>query len=367
MIEIDGSYGEGGGQILRSSLALAAAIGKEVHIFNIRAGRSEPGLKAQHLTAAKAVADLCNATYQGLEIGSTEFVFKPGPIKGGRFRFDVGTAGSVTLVLQALTPMLPFASDHVSLEIRGGTDVKWSPPVDYLCLVLIPILARIGVEMSLQVVKRGHYPKGGGIVRLDSTPSGRIRPIESLTAGNVTKVEGISHGRMLPRHVADRQAAAARQIVIEKGLPEPELHIDASGEGSQLSAGSGIALCAKTENAAILGADCLGERGVSAEKIGSTAAHRLVEEIETNCFLDRHMGDMIVPYLALANGLSNVSVSRITQHTMTNVRVAEMVSGVEFAPVGNIGQPGRLHVRGLGISSDRVVVSSRESRPIANS
>ena len=161
MLEIDGSFGEGGGQILRSCLALSAVMGKEVRIFNIRAGRSEPGLKAQHLTGAKALATICNASSQGLDIGSTEFVFRPGRIEGGSFSFDVGTAGSITLVLQALMPLLPFAPGKMSIEVRGGTDVNWSPPIDYLRLITIPVLANMGFTNSLEVTNRGHYPKGG--------------------------------------------------------------------------------------------------------------------------------------------------------------------------------------------------------------
>ena len=159
MIEIDGSVGEGGGQVLRTSLALAAVLRREVRVFNIRAGRVEPGLKAQHLTGAKALTQICSASSKGLQIGSTDFTFSPGALKAGFFRFDVGTAGSITLVLQTLMPLLPFAPGTVELEITGGTDVKWSPPVDYLRLVTLPLLDRMDMHASILLVKRGHYPK----------------------------------------------------------------------------------------------------------------------------------------------------------------------------------------------------------------
>src|SRR2546422_7725548 len=166
MIEVDGSYGEGGGQVLRTAVALAAVLSKEIHVFNIRAGRAEPGLRPQHMTGVKAAADLCSANLQGLEVGATEFVFKPGKLRAGTFRFDVGTAGSVTLVLQTLMPILAFSPGTVQLEIAGGTDVKWSPPIDYLRLVTLPLLERMSFHASILVSRRGHYPKGGGIVRL---------------------------------------------------------------------------------------------------------------------------------------------------------------------------------------------------------
>jgi RNA 3'-phosphate cyclase len=367
MIEIDGSFGEGGGQILRSSLALAAVLGKEIRIFNIRAGRSEPGLKAQHLTGATAVAALCNASYQGLEIGSSEFFFRPSSIEGGDFRFDVGTAGSVTLVLQALMPLLPFASGKVALEVRGGTDVKWSPPIDYLNLVTLPQLEKMGVKVSLQIVKRGHYPKGGGIVRVGSVPSRYLKPIVGLKGGKVDSIAGVSHTVKLPAHVAERQATAATQLIQARGLHSPEIEIQFLENGSHLGPGSGIVLAARLENSSIVGGDCLGERGRPAEEIGRAAAMILVEEIETGSFLDRHMGDMIIPYIALAEGVSDLSVSRITQHTLTNIKVAEVVTGVQFDPVGDLGKPGRLRVEGLGLKRDPFVSSPREPHQIPSS
>jgi len=366
MLEIDGSFGEGGGQILRSCLALSGVLGKEVRIFNIRAGRSEPGLKAQHLTGAKALETICNASSQGLDIGSTEFVFRPGRIEGGSFSFDVGTAGSITLVLQALMPLLPFAPGKMSIEVRGGTDVNWSPPIDYLRLITIPVLASMGFTMSLEVTNRGHYPRGGGIVRVSSTPSGPLKPIERVERGSISLIVGVSHAVKLPRHVAERQAWAAVQVIKDRGLPNPEIEIENSEDGAHLGLGTGIVLCARAEAGAILGGDCLGERGRRAEEVGQVAGQRLVDEIESRSFLDRHMGDMIVPYLALADGVSDVSVSQITQHTLTNVKVAEWVTGVPFDQVGELGKPGRLRVRGLGLKPSQVVASPKESRLTPN-
>jgi RNA 3'-phosphate cyclase len=367
LIEIDGSSGEGGGQILRSSLALAAVLKKEVRIFNIRAGRSEPGLRAQHFTGARAVSDLCNGSYQGLEIGSSEFVFRPGSIEGGNFRFDVGTAGSITLVLQALMPLLPFASRQVTLEVRGGTDVKWSPPVDYLKHVTLPLLARMGVTVSLEVVTRGHYPKGGGVVRVSSVPSGSLKHIVGLKGGRVTSIVGVSHTTKLPSHIAKRQAAAAVQVIEEKRLPSPEIEIESLEDASYSSPGSGILLAARLENSSIVGGDCLGERGMPAEEVGRVAAMRIVEEIETGCYLDRHMGDMVIPYLCLAEGVSDVSVSRITPHTLTNINVAEAIAGIQFDPVGELGKQGRLKVSGLGLRKTPVGTSPIEPRLIGGS
>jgi len=360
MIEIDGSMGEGGGQVLRTALALAAVLRHEVRVFNIRAGREDPGLKAQHLTGAKALSQICGASSQGLRIGSTEFIFNPGKVKAGSFHFDVGTAGSITLVLQTLMPLLPFAPGTVEVEITGGTDVKWSPPIDYLRLVTLPLLERMNVHASILVSRRGHYPKGGGVVRFTATPTFVLKNIIGRDGGQVSELTGVSHSVKLPAGVAERQASAATRVIEEKGFPRPKFEIDASENGSHLGPGSGIVLRASRNSGGLLGADSLGERGRPAEVVGEDAATKLLEEGRSAAFLDRHMGDMIVPYLALAAGVSDVSVSMVTLHTLTNVGVAEKVAGVQFDPLPEAGMPGRLRVSGLGLKREEVSVSPRE-------
>src|SRR2546425_1454454 len=347
MIEVDGSYGEGGGQVLRTAVALGAVLSKEIHVFNIRAGRAEPGLRPQHMTGVKAAAELCSANLQGLEVGATEFVLKPGKLKAGNFRFDVGTAGSVTLVLQTLMPILAFAPGPVQLEIAGGTDVKWSPPVDYVRLITLPILKKIGYRGELELVRRGHYPKGGGLVKFSSGGPSKLHAMNHEKPGIVSKVYGISHAVALPRHVAERQAAAARKSLEEAKLPSPSIDVEVVDDRRQLSLGSGIVLFAETQNGHILGSDALGERGRPAEEVGSSAGRILAEEVESGAMLDRHMGDMIIPYLVLARGASEVSVSRVTQHTMTNVKVAEWLTETTFNLEGQVDQPGTLQVTGI--------------------
>ena len=367
MIEIDGSSGEGGGQILRSSLALAAVLGKEVRIFNIRAGRSNPGLRPQHLTGAKAVAELCHASYRGLELDSTEFVFKPNKIRDGTLQFDVGTAGSVTLVLQGLMPLLPFAPGKINLEIQGGTDVMWSPPIDYVRMVVSPLLSRMGLTHEIQVLNRGHYPKGGGRVKISSDPSEGLSSLTGADPGRVTEIRGVSHSVKLPRHVAERQAVSAIRAITGDRFPRPEIEIEGSDNRAHLGPGSGLVLCAGFENRAIMGGDCLGERGLPAEEVGRKAAQYLIQAIHSGCFLDRHMGDMIVPFLALASGTSDLTISEVTQHVLTNISVAETVAGVEFGSVGELGKAGTLNVNGLGLKNPRATSSPTEPHLIEGS
>ena len=358
MIEIDGSIGEGGGQVLRTSLALAAVLGREVRIFNIRAGRAKPGLKAQHLTSATAVTQICGAASEGLKLGSTEFTFRPGRIRAGSFRFDVGTAGSITLVLQTLMPLVPFAPGPVELEITGGTDVKWSPPIDYVRLVMVPLLEKMNVHATIFASRRGHFPKGGGIVRLSATPTSVLKNLRGVASGVVNAVEGVSHSVQLPVGVAERQAIGATRVIEGRKFPHPQIRTEHSQSGS--GPGSGIVLSAHTSNGALLGSDSLGERGRPAEVVGEDAAGKLVEEMSSEAFLDRHMGDIIVPYAALAEGVSDVSVSQVTLHALTNVKVAEYVASVHFEPLSQVGRPGRLRVNGLGLRREEVSVSPRE-------
>ncbi len=361
MIEIDGRLGEGGGQILRTALALASVLGKEIRVSNIRAGRSKPGIMAQHLTGVTASAEICDASTDGAEVGSDELVYRPAHPRGGRYFFDIGTAGSVTLVLQTLMPFLVFARESIEVRLKGGTDVRWSPPVDYLQRVTLPILRRMGYDGDLHVAKRGHYPKGGGEVHFSSLPVKSLQVLVGTVPGGLTRIDGVSHVTGLPRQVAERQATSAVGVISSRGFPVPNITVDDSSGQTGHGPGSGIVLWGTTTEQAFLGADSLGERGKPAEEVGVEAGSRLVEEVESGMFLDRHMGDMIVPYLALADGLSEVSVSEVTQHTLTNVTVAELVAGVHFQVHGSLGKPGILRVKGLGLASGMGSSSSTEA------
>lgn len=353
MIEIQGDILEGGGQIIRTSISLAALAGEHIHITKIRHKRPNPGLQPQHVTAAKAIATFCDAQTEGLTQGSTELVFKPNGHTSGRFKFDVGTAGSIPLVLQALMPCIAFAPNHVELEITGGTDVKWSPSIDYIRLVTLPTLHLMGYELNLTVNRRGHYPKGGGHVKVSTTPPRRLRNITLTKNDQLTSIQGVSHCVKLPTHVAQRQADAAKRILTRAGYNELKVDVEsyASDQDPHIGPGSGITLVAAHANPSIIGADALGERGKPAEQVGEEAARRLIEELNSQASVDRHMGDMIIPYMAVADGHSEVSVSQITMHTLTNIHVAEKILKVKFQVNGNVGQAGSISVDGLNLNT----------------
>lgn len=351
MIEVDGSFGEGGGQVVRTSVALAALLSRDVRVVNIRAKRPNPGLRAQHITAVKAVAALCDAITEGLDMNSTELTFKPRRRMHGEFRFDVGTAGSISLVLQALMPAAGFAPGPVRFDITGGTDVRWSPTIDYVRFVMLPLLSRMGYEASLTLHRRGHYPKGGGRVSVEIHPSGSLRGFSLIERGEIMAIRGLSHCVRLPPHVADRQAKAARDYLDGAGFTGARIDVEShmAERDPHLGPGSGIALYADCSQGAILGSDSLGERGKPAERVGSEAAERLARELRANVAADRHMGDILIPYMAVAEGRSEIATSEITMHTITNAKIAEVVSGAKIEVLGDLGSPGRIIVHGVGL------------------
>ena len=349
MLVIDGSMGEGGGQILRTTLALAAATLKPVKIINIRAKRRNPGLARQHMVAVKVLAALSNASVEGLSLGSTTLVFKPRGLRGGSYRFDIGTAGSVTLVIQALTPLSAFLPEPIEIELRGGTDVPWSPTIDYIRSVYSWFLQRMGLDMDVRLIKRGHYPRGGGVVKVTvPNPPGRLRGITIDRRGRVLRILGRSHAVRLPSHVALRQARAAEAALRRAGYSDVSIEAEYYSRGSDphLGPGSGITLWAEAQSS-VLGADALGARGKPAEKVGEEAASKLIKELRTEAALDSHMGDMIIPLAGLAHGYTDVTCSKVTSHTVTNLEVTRMILGIDADLTE--GSPCRIRVHGLGL------------------
>ncbi len=351
MIEILGDMLEGGGQIVRTAVALAALLGKEVRVTRIRDKRPKPGLQAQHVTAVRAVAAISGAETEGLATGSRELVFRPRGHVAGQFRFDVGTAGSIPLILQAVMPSAAYAPGRVEFELTGGTDVPWSPTIDYVRLVEMPILKLIGYQAALTVHRRGHYPKGGGQVTMTIDPTKALRAVQLVERGTELGVGGISHCVKLPSHVAQRQATAAKEKLTARGVRDVNVAIETCppGEDPHLGPGSGIALAMKFANGSVLGADSIGQRGKPAERVGEEAADKLLAEFQSGACVDRHMGDILIPYMAVAEGQSDIQVSEITTHTLTNIKVAEILAGVKFNVQGELRRPGRISVEGIGL------------------
>lgn len=338
MIEIDGSYGEGGGQVVRTAVALSAVTGEEIKVMNIRKNRPNPGLKQQHLKALETAAKICGARVSGLSPGSSELFFAPVEIKGGKYNIDIGTAGSITLLLQCIMPALPFAKEKVELTIRGGTDVAWSPTIDYLQNVTFRALEQLGYAGSVTLKERGYYPRGGGSVSAVFEPcklhgfhfqktEENKRVGEKLTEEGLKgsqskkrKIMGISHASNLPDHVPSRQAEAAKSLLLEAGYAS-QIDIRSC---EFLSTGSGITLWT-----GYYGGSALGKKGLPAEKVGSRAAEEIIAELKAGAAVDIHLADQLIPYMALA-GDSSYTVRELTPHALTNIWVTEQFLDVKF-------------------------------------
>ncbi len=336
MIAVDGSYGEGGGQILRTSIALSVITGEPVKITNIRANRPKPGLRLQHLHGILALKELSNAKVKGAQVGSTVLEFAPGEAKPKHIRVPIKTAGSVTLVLQALLPAMAFTGG--SFEITGGTDVPWSPPVDYLKNVTLYALRKMGIKAHIELQRRGHYPRGGGLVVGRVEPWEERKPLKAIEWGKVERFAGISHATNLPAHVARRQAKAAEERLRELYNIPVEIETEVS---RSLGPGSGIVIWAETDSLR-LGGDALGKRGKPAEIVGREAADELLEALTTRAAADRFLGDQLIPFLAFAGG--EIKVAEITNHLLTNIWVVEQFFGRVFEVEGETGEPGVVRV-----------------------
>ena len=329
MLEIDGSYLEGGGQILRTAVALSAIKHISIKVYNIRKGRPEPGLKAQHLTGIIAAAQLCNAKVSGAEIGSTELTFEPGKIRFGKFKFDVGTAGAITLVLQTIVQIAAFAPSKITFVITGGTNVSWSPPIEYFQNIFCEYMERFGIIVNAEVEKYGFYPVGGGIVKVGVAPVKSPRTLNLTERGKFLDVKAFSTASedLKSANVADRQLTAFKKTISAdygvKGFPN---YIKTSSAGSCLYAHALYENCK-------LGASALGERGKPAEKVGEECASELLKEIKSEATVDKHLADQLIPFLGLFGG--SFITSEITNHTKTNIWVTEKFVNKKFRIEGN--------------------------------
>jgi len=340
VLEIDGSQKSGSGTILRLSVALAGIVYQPLHIFNIRQKRPQPGLRPQHLEAVLTAAKLCKADVRGAALGSRELWFTPSKIKGGEIHAEIGTAGSIPMLLLTVLPLCAFAETPVHLHVtKGGTDVRNAPTINYLRHVLLPMLNRMGLEASLIIEKYGYYPKGMGEITLTVQPSERLNPIRIEEFGKVTELRGVSVCTFLAdRRVAERQAKTANEFLKTRGY-EAAIQV-VNDTSNPLQKGSSLVLWTRTDTGALLGGDAIGELGKPSEVVGREAAENLLREVESKASVDGHLADMLVPYVALAQGES-VYLSRVvTEHLDTNIWLAQQILDVRFSinRVGNLFQ-----------------------------
>jgi RNA 3'-terminal phosphate cyclase (ATP) len=343
MIDIDGSHGEGGGQILRTALALSCLFRKPFRIANIRRNRKKPGLQPQHLTCVRAAQAITDAKVAGDHTGSAELVFSPGEVTAGDYSFDVGTAGSTLLVLQALLPPLLLSETGSTVTLTGGTHVPFSPSYHYVAGVFLPALAKLGVTVHLSIESYGFYPRGGGKIRAEICPAGKIHPMIIPERGRLREITGFSAVGGLPGSIAERQRKAAVETIRSGiGGPGPGARIELLNAPTP---GRGTFLFLRAESGnSVAGFTALGAIGKSAETVGEEAARNFLDYQSADAALDPNLPDQIVPYLSRSAERSVFTTSRITQHLLTNLWVTGLFKTFTHRIDGTTGEPGRVTI-----------------------
>jgi RNA 3'-terminal phosphate cyclase (ATP) len=324
MLRIDGSRYSGSGTIVRQAVAFSALTGRSIHIIKARAKRDKPGLRLQHIRVIQAVAELVNGQVEGLSPGSKEFTFHPGRVNTGRhYHWDIGSAGSTTMLALGVLPVLAFAGSPVSVQLRGGLFQDFAPSVFHLEHVLLPLLACMGCHAQLEIERPGYVPRGQGILNLCVDPvTESFRPFSREEPGNVTRIWGIALSSHLDeRRVSERMADAARAVLAAAGY---QVEIELRHDTQSLQRGAALALFANQATGARLGADQAGALGRTAESIGTQVAKQLLEDIESGATLDRFAIDQVIPFAALAEGESRFRIPSATDHVVTNAWLAEL-------------------------------------------
>jgi len=325
MIEIDGSIG--GGQILRTSLSLSALTGKKFKIINIRGKREKGGLKAQHLTCIRALAKICSAKVQGDVLDSKELTFLPDKVLSGNYQFDIGTAGSTTLVLQTLLPALLFLNEPSELEVIGGTANPFAPPALDIQQVFLWHLEKIGIQVNFEVLKEGFYPKGGGKIKVVIHPCKELKEIKLQESHQghyeTTQVIAVCSEELQQKDVGKRMIEGFRfHFPVKHELQTREEYVATLSTGCYLHANY-------TYDSCKLGMSVLGERTIKAEDIGKECALKLLHEMKSGENVDSFTADQLLIYIAI-KGTGKIRVAQITDHIRTNIQTIEQFLNVKF-------------------------------------
>jgi RNA 3'-terminal phosphate cyclase (ATP) len=345
MITIDGAYGEGGGQIVRTALALSCVTGRAVEIVNVRKNRSKPGLQPQHLTGVLACALIGRAKVEGAALGSDRLLFSPARVTGGEYAFDVeqtagkGSAGSVSLILQAILLPLSRADTPSRVVLHGGTHVPLSPSVQYLSDVFLPALRLLGIRAEIELIRWGFYPIGKGEIIARIEPSPDLRGLAWDKPGQVARVSGVSAVANLPRHIAERQRDAATQALATANVEADIRLVEAP------SIGRGTFCFLRTESRHGAGGfGALGAIGKRAEIVGREAAEECLTFVQSGAAVDRHLADQLLPYLVFAHGPSTLTTEAVTTHLLTNRWVIRHFVDRQVSVEGELEAAGRIVV-----------------------
>ena len=340
-ITIDGSLGEGGGQIVRTSLALSCTTGRPLRMIHVRAGRPKPGLGHQHLTSIRAAQQICSARVSGANLGSKEFTFQPGAVQAGSYEFDVGTAGSTTLVLHTVALPLALATGETNVTITGGTHNPLAPCYEYVESVWAPLCEWLNLHVSVSIARAGFYPVGGGRITAQIRGIGSpasLTPYSFTERGEVLTMDGFSAVARLPRSIAERQARQAAERLGASGTAHDPIALRTFDAGSP---GTVLFLHCRSANSTA-GFFGLGARGKPAERVADEAVDQLLDYLSRDGALDPHAADQLVLPLALAPGGSCITTTRVTDHLVTHIEVLRQFLERRIDLSGSLNEPGRI-------------------------
>jgi len=343
MITIDGGAKSGSGTIVRYSVALASLLATEIKIQNIRQRRDKPGLRAQHLKAIQACAELCGGVVENAVVGSKEITYIPRKrFNGGEYHWDIGTAGSTTMFAQALLPLACFAEKPSKFRLEGGLFQDFAPSAYHMKSILLPLLKKMGIQAELEIIRPGYVPKGKGIIEIEVEPIEKLKPFNLIEQGKITSINGIALSSHLEeKKVSQRMAQECRKTLNAQGY---KAEIEEIYDKSSLQEGAVLAIYADTSSGSIIGSDRAGRPGRRSESIGRYVAQNFMEDVNTGAAVDRYIADQLIIYAGLAEGISRYSIPRITEHVETNLWLIEEFLGARTKISGNL----IIEIEGIG-------------------
>jgi RNA 3'-terminal phosphate cyclase (ATP) len=347
MLTINGGLKSGSGTIVRYSVALASLLGKEIKIQNIRARRDKPGLRAQHLKVIQACQEMCRGVAENAVVGSKEITYAPKErFMGGEYRWDIGTAGSTTMLAQTLLPLACIAEKPSKFRLEGGLFQDFAPSAYHMKFVLLPLLKQMGINAELEIVRPGYVPRGAGIIEIEVKPVKKLKPLILTEQGKILSTKGIALSSHLEeKKVSHRMAEECRKILSSYGH---KAEIQEIYDTSSLQEGAALAIYAETSSGSRISSDRAGRAGRSSESIGRYVAQNLIEDIKADATVDRYIADQLIIYAGIAEGITRYSVPRITEHVETNLWLIEEFLGAKTKISGNL-----IEIEGIGFNMSK--------------